>query len=35
MVRLKLVKRQAQVIVVDPKDAKAFAAYFQQNGLPR
>jgi peroxiredoxin Q/BCP len=28
------VKRQAQVIVVGPEDAKAFAAYFQQNSLP-
>jgi peroxiredoxin len=28
------VKRQAQVIVVGPEDAKAFAAYFQQKGLP-
>jgi peroxiredoxin len=28
------VKRQAQVIVVGPEDAKAFAAYFQQNDLP-
>jgi peroxiredoxin len=27
-------KRQAQVIVVGPEDAKAFAAYFQQNNLP-
>ena len=27
-------KRQAQVIVVGPEDAKAFAAYFQQNDLP-
>lgn len=28
------VKRQAQVIVVGPEDAKAFAAYFQRNDLP-
>jgi peroxiredoxin Q/BCP len=28
------VKRQAQVIVVGPENAKAFAAYFQQNDLP-
>jgi peroxiredoxin len=28
------VKRQAQVIVVGPEDAKAFAAYWQQHDLP-
>jgi peroxiredoxin Q/BCP len=28
------VKRQAQVIVVGPEDAKAFAAYWQQYDLP-
>jgi peroxiredoxin len=28
------VQRQAQVIVVGPEDAKAFAAYFRQNDLP-
>jgi peroxiredoxin Q/BCP len=28
------VKRQAQVIVVGPEDAKAFAAYFERNNLP-
>src|SRR5512137_2193459 len=28
------VKRQAQVIVVGPEDAKAFAAYWQSNDLP-
>ena len=28
------VKRQAQVIVVGPEDAKAFATYWQQHDLP-
>ena len=28
------VKRQAQVIVVGPEDAKAFAAYWHQHDLP-
>ena len=28
------VKRQAQVVVLGPEDAKAFAAYWQQNDLP-
>ena len=28
------VKRQAQVIVVGPEDARAFAAYWQQHDLP-
>ena len=28
------VKRQAQVIVVGPEDAQAFAAYWQQHDLP-
>jgi len=28
------VKRQAQVIVVGPEDAKAFETYFRQNDLP-
>jgi len=28
------VKRQAQVIVVGPEDAQAFAAYFQRHDLP-
>src|SRR5512136_2334869 len=28
------VKRQAQVIVVGPEDAKAFAAYWRQHDLP-
>jgi peroxiredoxin len=28
------VQRQAQVIVVGPEDAKAFAAYWQQHDLP-
>jgi peroxiredoxin len=28
------IKRLAQVIVVGPENAKAFAAYFQQNDLP-
>lgn len=28
------VKRQAQVIVLGPEDAKAFEAYWQKNGLP-
>ena len=28
------VKRQAQVIVVGPEDAKAFEAYWQQHDLP-
>ena len=28
------VKRQAQVIVIGPEDAKAFADYFQQHRLP-
>jgi len=27
-------KRQAQVIVVGPEDAKAFAAYFEKESLP-
>ncbi len=27
-------KRQVQVIVVGPEDAKAFAAYWQENDLP-
>lgn len=28
------VKRQAQVIVIGPEDAQAFAAYWQQHDLP-
>jgi peroxiredoxin len=28
------VKRQAQIIVLGPEDAKAFDAYFRQNDLP-
>jgi peroxiredoxin Q/BCP len=28
------VKRQAQVIVIGPEEAKAFAAYWQQHNLP-
>src|SRR5512136_3037879 len=28
------VKRQAQVIVVGPEDAKAFAAYWEEHSLP-
>jgi peroxiredoxin Q/BCP len=28
------VKRQAQVIVLGPEDAKAFSAYWQQHNLP-
>lgn len=28
------VKRQAQVIVIGPEDAKAFDVYFRQNDLP-
>ena len=28
------VKRQTQIIVVGPEDAKAFKAYFSQNDLP-
>ena len=28
------VKRQAQVVVVGPEDAKAFAAYWRENDLP-
>jgi peroxiredoxin Q/BCP len=28
------VKRQAQVIVVGPEDAKAFASYWRENNLP-
>ncbi len=28
------VKRQAQVIVIGPENAKAFADYFQKNDLP-
>ena len=28
------VKRQAQIIVLGPEDAKAFAAYWQQHDLP-
>ena len=28
------VKRGAQVVVVGPEDAKAFAAYFEKNDLP-
>src|SRR5512138_1037026 len=28
------IKRQAQVIVIGPEDAPAFAAYWQQNDLP-
>ena len=28
------VQRQAEVIVVGPEDAKAFAAYFERNDLP-
>ena len=28
------VQRQAEVIVIGPEDAKAFAAYFERNDLP-
>ena len=28
------VKRQAQIIILGPEDAKAFAAYWQQHDLP-
>jgi peroxiredoxin Q/BCP len=28
------VKRQAQVVVVGPEDAKAFASYWHENNLP-